>query len=127
MIEIGRLCVKTAGRDAMQHCVVIDEVDKNHVLVDGNTRRKKTNILHLEPLSKKLDIKKGADTKTVHEAFKKEGIEVKKPSEPKEKKEKQPQQKKETAKKKTSSKKSNTKDKKQASSKETKTKNTKKE
>lgn len=91
MLEIGRICVKTAGRDAMRHCVVIDEIDEKHVLVDGNTRRKKVNKAHLEPLNKKIDIKKGADTKAVLEAFEKIGIPVLKSAEQKPKKEKKEQ------------------------------------
>ncbi len=88
MIEIGRLCVKLAGRDAMQYCVVVDQEDDKFVIVDGNTRRKRVNISHIEPLGKKLDISKGADTATILEAFKKEGIEVvKSPEKKKEKKE----------------------------------------
>ncbi len=78
VFEIGRLCVKTAGRDAMQYCVVVEEVDNNFVIVDGNTRRKKVNKLHIEPLSKVLKIKKGALTAEVLALFEKEGIEVKK-------------------------------------------------
>lgn len=77
MLNIGRLCIKTAGRDAMQHCVVVEELDKNHVLIDGNTRRKKVNKTHLEPLNKTLDIKKGADSKTIATALEKAGIELK--------------------------------------------------
>lgn len=88
MLEVGRLCVKTQGRDAMQHCVVIEVIDNNYVLVDGNTRRKKVNKSHLEPLTKVLDVKKGADTKTVLAAFEKADIEVKKVTESKAKKEK---------------------------------------
>lgn len=94
MIEIGRLCVKTAGRDAMQYCVIVEVIDEKHVLIDGNTRRKKVNKAHLEPLNKKFDIKKGADTKTIHEAFEKADIPVKKSAEPKPKKEKKEQPKK---------------------------------
>jgi len=86
MIEVGRLCVKTAGRDATNYCVVVEEIDKNYVLVDGNTRRKKVNRSHLEPLNKKLDIKKGADTKAVLAAFEKSDIPVKKSAEAKPKK-----------------------------------------
>jgi large subunit ribosomal protein L14e len=71
MIEVGRLCVKTAGRDAMEHCVVVEVIDEHYVLVDGNTRRKKVNKAHLEPTAKKVDIKKGADTKTVQAALEK--------------------------------------------------------
>ena len=85
VFEIGRLCVKTAGRDAMQYCVVIEQIDSTSVLVDGNTRRKKVNMAHLEPLNKTLDVKKGADTKTVLAAFEAAEIEVKKSVEPKKK------------------------------------------
>jgi large subunit ribosomal protein L14e len=77
MLTVGRLCVKTAGRDAMGHCVVVEEIDNNYVLVDGNVRRKKVNKNHLEPLTKTLDIKKGADTKTVQKALEDAGIVVK--------------------------------------------------
>lgn len=41
MLEVGRVCVKTAGRDATKLCVVVEEIDETFVLVDGNTRRKK--------------------------------------------------------------------------------------
>lgn len=99
MLEVGRLCIKTAGRDAMQYCVVIEEIDATYVMVDGNTRRKKVNKAHLEPLQKKLALKKGATTKDVHTAFEKEGIEIKKHAEAKPKKEQKAQTKKAPAKK----------------------------
>lgn len=94
MLEIGRLCVKTAGRDAMQYCVVVEEIDSTYVLVDGNVRRKKVNKAHLEPLNQVLTIKAGADTKTVLAAFEKSGVEVKKSAESKPRKEKKQQVKK---------------------------------
>jgi len=94
MLEIGRLCVKTAGRDAMENCVVIKIIDKNTVLIDGNTRRKNVSILHIEPLNKVLEIKEGAETKEVLAAFEKEGIEVKKLAEKKDRSEKKAQVKK---------------------------------
>ena len=47
MIEIGRLCVKIAGRDAGKKCVVVDVVNDNTVLIDGETRRRNCNIKHL--------------------------------------------------------------------------------
>lgn len=87
MIDIGRVCVKTAGRDAGQTCVVINVVDNNFVEVDGNTRRKKCNIMHLEPMNTTLDIKKGASFEDVQKAFEKAGLEITKTlSEKKEKK-----------------------------------------
>jgi len=75
-MEIGRLCVKTAGRDAGQVCVIVDEIDKTYVMIDGNTRRKKCNIAHLHPLGQKLDLKKGASHTDVVNAFKKNDIQL---------------------------------------------------
>ena len=70
MIEIGRLCIKIAGRDARHKCVVVDIVDKTHVLIDGDVRRRKCNIAHLEPLDKVIKIKKGASHDTIAKEFK---------------------------------------------------------
>ena len=94
MIDVGRLCVKTAGRDATELCVVVEVIDNTFALVDGNTRRKKVNKAHLEALNKTLDVKKGADTKTVLAAFESAGIEVKKAAETKGAQEKKEQVKK---------------------------------
>ena len=77
MLEVGRLCVKTAGRDAAEYCVVVEVLDEKYVLVEGNTRRKKVSTTHLEPTTKVLDVKKGADRKAVGAAFEKEGIALK--------------------------------------------------
>jgi large subunit ribosomal protein L14e len=76
MFEIGRLCIKLAGRDATKKCVVVDIIDDRFVLIDGETRRRKCNVLHLEPLMEKLAIKKGASESDVKSAFKKIGIEI---------------------------------------------------
>lgn len=75
-MDVGRLCIKIAGRGAGKHCVVVDNVDENFVLIDGNVKRKRCNVRHLEPLEKVLNIKKGASTASVHEAMKKEKIKV---------------------------------------------------
>jgi large subunit ribosomal protein L14e len=77
MFEVGRLCVKIAGRDAGKKCVVVDILEKNYVLIDGLTRRRKCNIAHLEPLKETIDIKKKACPEDVIKAFKKLGIEIK--------------------------------------------------
>jgi large subunit ribosomal protein L14e len=69
MIGIGRVCVKIAGRDAGKKCVVADVLDDNYVLIDGETRRRKCNIGHLEPLDKKVDINKNASHADVAKAF----------------------------------------------------------
>ncbi len=71
MIEIGRICIKLAGRDAGGEAVIVDILDNNYVLTDGNVRRRKCNILHLEPTEKKIEIKKGASHEDVKKEFKK--------------------------------------------------------
>jgi large subunit ribosomal protein L14e len=76
MIEVGRLCVKTAGRDAGKKCVVIEVIDSNFVMIDGETRRRKCNILHLEPLDKTADVKKGASHAEVVKVFESLGFAV---------------------------------------------------
>ena len=61
IMEIGRICRKLRGKDAGKYCVIVEKIDKNFVLTDGKgMKRKKTNILHLEPLPKTLELKKGA-------------------------------------------------------------------
>ena len=76
VMDTGRLCIKTAGRDAGKKCVVVAVVDKTKVLVDGETRRKNCNISHLEPLAEKLNIKEGASHADVEKEFKKLGLET---------------------------------------------------
>ena len=77
MIEIGRLAVKIAGRDAGLKCVIIDILDNNLVLIDGETRRRKCNIKHLELLPKIIKIKQKSDHAAVVAEFKKLGSEIK--------------------------------------------------
>jgi large subunit ribosomal protein L14e len=69
MMEIGRVCMKIAGRDANKMCVVVDVFEDNYVLVDGETRRKKVNIRHLEPLNNVVKIKKDASRADVKKVF----------------------------------------------------------
>ncbi len=94
MFEVGRICVKIAGRDARKKCVVVEEIDNKFVFIDGETRRRKCNIAHLEPLNITVEIPSGADNETVVKALKQEGIvcdmkkESKKQPQPRPKKEK---------------------------------------
>lgn len=76
MYEIGRLCVKLAGRDAGKTCVIVDILKDNYVIIDGATRRRKCNITHLEPLDKIIKIKKKATHANVEKEFKKLKIDV---------------------------------------------------
>ena len=76
MFNVGRLCLKIAGRDAGKRCVVVDVVDAHTVLVDGETRRREVNVLHLEPLDTVLDLGNGASHADVKEAFSALGLKV---------------------------------------------------
>jgi len=76
MIEVGRLCIKIAGRDADSKCVIVDVLDDKFVLIDGETRRRKCNILHLEPLKDVIKIKKNASHEDVKKEFEKLSLKV---------------------------------------------------
>jgi large subunit ribosomal protein L14e len=76
LYNIGRICVKIAGRDAGKKCAIVEKIDNNFVLVDGSTRRKKVNIRHLEPLKTVLEIKKGASHEEIKTEFEKLGLKV---------------------------------------------------
>jgi large subunit ribosomal protein L14e len=102
MIEVGRLCIKIAGRDSRKKCVVVDIVDDNFVMIDGDVRRKRCNIKHLEPLDNVIKIRKGASHDVVVKEFKALGIEIKekkskekkeRPKRVRKKKEKKPEEK----------------------------------
>lgn len=74
VIEVGRVCIKRKGREIGKKCVIVDIIDDNFVLIDGNVKRRKCNIDHLEPTSQKLEIEKGAPTEQVKEAMAKSGL-----------------------------------------------------
>lgn len=76
LFEVGRLAVKIAGRDGGKTCVIVDKIDEHFVVVDGQTRRRKCNIRHLEPLPQIIQLKKGASHEEVKGEFKKMGLEV---------------------------------------------------
>ena len=88
MFEIGTVCVKLAGREAGKICAVVDVVDEHFVLVDGEVRRKKCNLKHLEPLGKKIDLSKEMSHEEVIAAIKAAGIMLKEQKQHKWKKEK---------------------------------------
>ena len=92
MIETGRLCVKIAGRDAGKKCIIVKVIDENYVLIDGETRRRKCNIRHIEPLKDIHKLKSGSHEEVV-KLFKKLGLEPRE-TKPKEHKERPKKQKK---------------------------------
>ena len=78
MVEIGQLIMKIAGRDGGEFGVVVDIIDSNYVLIDGNVRRKKCNIKHLEFMDKVIKVKKNVSTEEIKKELEKLGIKIKK-------------------------------------------------
>ncbi len=79
MIEVGRVCVKTMGREAGKKCVVVDIIDEKFVLITGpksvsGVKRRRANIKHVEPTPYKLEIARGATDDEVVKAIEKAGL-----------------------------------------------------
>ncbi len=69
-IEVGRVCVKVAGRESGRKCVIVDVMDKSFVLVTGpkkvtGVKRRRVNINHVAPTEDTVQIKRGASDEEV--------------------------------------------------------------
>jgi len=69
-IEVGRICVKMAGRESGRKCVIVDVMDKSFVLVTGpkkvtGVKRRRVNINHVAPLEDTVPVKRGASDEEV--------------------------------------------------------------
>ena len=76
-LEIGQVCIKTSGREGGNVCVIVDKTKESFVLIDGNVKRRKCNILHLATVDKQVKIKKNEDSSVVKNELKKLGYEIK--------------------------------------------------
>jgi len=70
-IEVGRICVKLAGRETGRKCVIIDVMDKSFVLITGpkkvtGVKRRRVNINHVELLQDRIEIPRGASDEEVN-------------------------------------------------------------
>jgi large subunit ribosomal protein L14e len=79
MLEVGQVCLKTAGREAGRYCVIVDVVDKDFVMVTGpknitKVKRRKCNVTHLEPVPIKIEIAKNASDEDVKKAYEKADV-----------------------------------------------------
>ncbi len=74
MFDIGRICVKLAGKESGRTCVVVDKIDDKTVLIDGDVKRRNCNLLHLEPTNNVIKIKKGASTAEIKKELKSGGM-----------------------------------------------------
>jgi len=70
VMDVGRVCVKLAGRGAGKKCAIVEVLDHNFVVVSGpGLKRKRCNITHLEPTGMKIEISKGAPDEEVKRAL----------------------------------------------------------
>ncbi|UCD03466.1 MAG: 50S ribosomal protein L14e [Candidatus Aenigmatarchaeota archaeon] len=79
MIDVGRICMKTAGRESGKFCVILDVLEDGFVLVTGpkaatTVKRRKCSIHHVEPTPEAVKIKKNATDDEVLAVYKKDGL-----------------------------------------------------
>jgi large subunit ribosomal protein L14e len=77
-IEVGRVCVKVAGREAGRKCVIVDVMDKSFVVVTGpkkvtGVKRRRVNINHVAPTEDVIPIKRGASDEEVAQMIQADG------------------------------------------------------
>jgi large subunit ribosomal protein L14e len=77
-IEVGRICVKMAGRESGRKCVIVDVMDKSFVLVTGpktvtGVKRRRVNINHVAPTEDTIQVKRGASDDEVTQLLEAEG------------------------------------------------------
>jgi large subunit ribosomal protein L14e len=79
MYDVGRVCLKIAGREAGRYCVIVKKIDDKFVMVTGpkgitQVKRRRCNITHLEPLTETIKIKSDAPDEEVAKAFESESL-----------------------------------------------------
>jgi large subunit ribosomal protein L14e len=77
-IEVGRVCVKVAGRESGKKCVIVDVMDKSFVVVTGpkkvtGVKRRRVNINHVAPTEDAVQIKRGASDEEVTQVLEADG------------------------------------------------------
>ncbi|MFX0094033.1 MAG: 50S ribosomal protein L14e [Candidatus Hodarchaeota archaeon] len=77
-VEVGRLVVKIAGREALQKAVIVEIIDRNFVLITGAglspVKRRRANLKHLELLSEIVQVAKGAADGEIQKALESAGL-----------------------------------------------------
>lgn len=78
-LETGRVCMKVVGRESGGYCVVLKGDDGTFATVTGpkiltGVKRRKANVLHLEPTQYKIDISEDASDEQVANALDKAGL-----------------------------------------------------
>jgi large subunit ribosomal protein L14e len=78
-VEVGRVCVKLAGREAGKKCIIVDVIDKNFLLITGpkqvnGVKRRRVNIRHVEPTEMKVNIRRGESDEEIMKALDEETL-----------------------------------------------------
>lgn len=70
-IDIGRVCIKTQGREKGKRCVIVDVIDRNFVVVAGpDVKRRRVNMDHIAPLDETFDVQRDASDEAIARALK---------------------------------------------------------
>ena len=65
-VDIGRVCIKTKGREKGNKCVIIDVIDRNYVVVTGpEVKRRRANMDHLMLLDETVEVQRNATDEEV--------------------------------------------------------------
>jgi len=94
LLEVGRVCMKIAGREAGSYCAIVKPAgaakeEKSFVFISGpklltGIKRRKCNIDHLRATEFKIEIAEDANDEQIIEAYEKSGLiktlNLKKPS-----------------------------------------------
>ncbi len=69
-MDVGRICLKTSGREAGKRCVIVDVIDRNYVMVTGpfevtGVKRRRVNMNHLKPLEQVIEIPRNASDQEI--------------------------------------------------------------
>ena len=73
-IEVGRICVKLAGRESGKKCIIVEVIDKGFVIITGpkkvtGVKRRRASINHIAPLKDKISISRGSSDDLVTQAL----------------------------------------------------------
>ena len=79
MFEVGRVCLKVAGREAGRYAVIVDSIDENFVKISGpktitGVKRRKCNVDHLEPTDNRFEIEQNVDDDLLETHWKNSGL-----------------------------------------------------
>jgi len=75
---IGKIVIKTAGREAGYKAVIIEELDQNYVFISSGdvnkARRRRVNKKHLKFTDRNINVEPNASDEEVRQALEKENL-----------------------------------------------------